>query len=120
MKPVTVFAFQTIVDLDAPNAIMDFMISQTANVSIQIVIFAFISLNLTIDLFKAQSPFCIKLTVYEFSHSLLFNYLICIILKFLYHFFLSFRLKVLSFINSEFEKPKESSASKYAILSRKS
>ena len=33
--------------------------------------------------------------------------------------FLSFRLKVLSFMNSEFKKPKKISASKYAFLSKK-
>ena len=40
-------------------------------------------------------------------------------LKSLYRFFLSFRQKVLSFMNSEFEKPKKISASKYAFLSKK-
>ena len=33
--------------------------------------------------------------------------------------FLSFKLKVLSFMNSESEKPKKISASKYAFLSKK-
>ena len=33
--------------------------------------------------------------------------------------FISFRLKVLSFMNWEFEKPKKISASKYAFLSKK-
>ena len=40
-------------------------------------------------------------------------------LKSIYRFFLSFSLKVLSFMNSELEKPKKISASKYAFLSKK-
>ena len=40
-------------------------------------------------------------------------------LKSLYRFFLSFRQKVLSFMNSELENPKKISASKYVFLSKK-
>ena len=40
-------------------------------------------------------------------------------LKSLYRFFLSFRLMYCEFMNSEFEKPKKISTSKYAFLSEK-
>ena len=42
-----------------------------------------------------------------------------LVLKSLYRFFFIFRLKVLSFMNSDIKKPKKISASKYVFLSKK-
>ena len=49
------------------------------------------------------------------SKSAINKYLIRVSFKSPYIVFLTFRLKLLSFINSEFEKPKKISASKYAF-----